>query len=551
MRFRSIAAAAAVFVALALLVSSPTLGARLPASGENHVSVATFTPPDSTPTATPIKHLVIIFQENVSFDHYFATYPHAGNLEGERPWAAASNTPNANGLGPTLLTHNPNEYQPVRLSATQALTCDMNHDYTAEQQAEDRGLMDKFVQSTTGSAFSDYEYCPKNIAMGYYDGNTTTALWNYAQHFAMSDNSFGTTFGPSTPGALNLAAADTGTAVCGPSGVVIDVQPCGSTPPPTQAGNGVTAGTVYSDADPYYDDCSKGGLADKGKTIAMAGTNVGDLLNTAGVEWGWFQGGFDSCLSKTPAAHGPAAALKLQGVTVAQDPNDLTTDYSAHHEPFQYYASTSNPHHLPPTGVAMIGQTDQANHQYDLHSFWKALDAGVFPSVVFLKARRFEDGHAGYSDPLDEQHFLVRIINRIERSPDWRSTAIVINYDDSDGWYDHVFAPIVNHSDVSIDNGCGTMNDGAPGRCGYGPRLPLLVISPFARSNFVDHTLTDQSSILKFIEDNWLSGQRISRESFDNFAGPITNMFNFHLPVTAAPSRRLILDGQTGVVVRR
>jgi len=163
----------------------------------------------------------------------------------------------------------------------------------------------------------------------------------------------------------------------------------------------------------------------------------------------------------------------------------------------------------------MIGQTDQANHEYDLSDFWSAADAGNLPAVSFLKAARYQDGHAAYSDPLDEQEFLVNTIKHLQSLPSWSSTAIIIDYDDSDGWYDHVFGPIVNHSNTSLDAGCGTSTHGAPARCGYGPRLPYLVISPWARTNFVDHTLTDQSSTTRFIEDNWLHGQRICATSFD------------------------------------
>jgi phospholipase C len=209
------------------------------------------------------------------------------------------------------------------------------------------------------------------------------------------------------------------------------------------------------------------------------------------------------------------------------------TDYIPHHEPFEYYQSTTNPHHLAPTSVAMIGETDQANHQYDLIDFWAAAQAGHLPAVSFVKAPAYQDGHAGYSDPIDEQHFLVDMINRLMRLPVWSSTAVIINYDDSDGWYDHVLAPVMMQSgETAIDALLGPGLCGKPagdtyqGRCGYGPRLPLLVISPWARVNFVDHTLTDQSSILRFIEDNWDLG-RIGDQSFDAMAGSMLNMFAF------------------------
>ncbi len=160
---------------------------------------------------TLITHLIIIFQENVSFDHYFGTYPVATpNIDGSVFFGPArDDTPSVNGLRAAgLLQDNPNATNPFRLDRSQAVTCDQNHDYGPEQQAFDHGLMDKFVETVgVGSNGTCLDYgLGTQLTMGYYDGNTVTALWQYAQHFAMNDNSFGTTFGPSTPGALNLIA---------------------------------------------------------------------------------------------------------------------------------------------------------------------------------------------------------------------------------------------------------------------------------------------------------------------------------------------------------
>jgi phospholipase C len=451
-------------------------------------------PPQST--STPIKHLVVIFQENVSFDHYFGTYPNAANPAGEPAFTAAARTPSVNGLNEDLLSMNPNLANPFRLDRSQELICDQDHDYMPEQQAFDGGLMDSFVQFTGGCA-------EKNLTMGYYDGNTVTGLWNYAQHFAMSDNSYNTTFGPSTPGALNLISGQTHGAV------------------PAMLSDVTENGTAFGDADPTYDDCSKG------STIAMepSDKNVGEMLDEKGITWGWFQGGFAATGETGGKAVCGSSHTNVGGATVA--------DYSAHHEPFQYYAATSNPHHLPPSSVGMIGKTDQANHQYDLSQFYLALAHKELPAVSYLKAAKYQDGHAGYSDPEDEQDFITHVLNELQKSPDWSSTAVVIAYDDSDGFYDHAMPPIVNSSASAQDalSGAGKCGNGAPAggfedRCGYGPRLPLLVISPYAKRNFVDHSITDQSSVLRFVEDNWGLG-RIGGGSFDARAGSLENMFSF------------------------
>jgi phospholipase C len=474
-------------------------------------------------TETPIKHLVVIFQENVSFDHYFGTYPHATNPTGEPAFHAVPGTSTVNGLTPALLHHNPNTANPQRLDRSQALTCDQDHDYTPEQQAFDHGLMDKFIQHTQVDACSAPAFGEPGLGMDYYDGNTVTALWNYAQHFALSDNSFGTVFGPSTPGALNLVSGQTHGAT------------------PRQLPDEVSNGTVFGDPDPTFDDCSSPG------TVAMGGRNIGDLLSAKGVSWGWFEGGFrPTSRSADGEAVCDATHQNVAGVPVS--------DYSAHHEPFQYYASTANPHHLPPANVAEIGHDGRANHQYDLTDFTAALKSGHLPAVSFLKAARYQDGHAGYSDPLDEQHFLVNTINALQRSKDWSSTAVIIAYDDSDGWYDHQMSPILNSSQSALDalSGPGKCGNGTPlggfmDRCGYGPRLPLLAISPYSRVNAVDSTLTDQTSILRFIEDNWLGARRIGDSSFDRYSGSLNGLLNFH----KSAAKPLFLNPDTGQPVMR
>ena len=483
---------------------------------------------DDAPTTTPIKHVVVIFQENVSFDHYFGTYPFAANPPGEPAFHSKAGTPTVNGLlNAGLLNNNPNSANPRRLDRNllaDVVTCDQDHGYKDEQSAFDHGLMDKFVQILAGGSCKD-----KSIVMDYYDGNTVTALWNYAQHFAMSDNSFGTGFGPSTPGALNLISGQTH----------------GATTP--DIANNVSNGTVIGDPRPLatLDDCT---IASAPKA-AMSGTNVGDLLNGKGITWGWFQGGFKPSAVVSGVAVCGSSHKNIAGAVV--------TDYIPHHEPFQYFTSTANPHHLSPS--APVGQSDHANHQYDLSDFFAALAGGNLPAVSYLKAAAYQDGHAGYSDPLDEQVFLVNTIKTIMQSPFWKSTAIIILYDDSDGWYDHVIAPIVSPSASPDDTlsglgACGTPKAGAYlDRCGYGPRQPLLVISPYAKRNFVDHGVTDQSSVLRFIEDNW-ELDRIGNQSMDAIAGSLLPVFDFPKEEFSGDedegrNSRLFLDPTSGQVL--
>jgi len=222
-----------------------------------------------------------------------------------------------------------------------------------------------------------------------------------------------------------------------------------------------------------------------------------------------------------------------------------------------YYPQTTNQHHVRPTDPRLIGTSgDGANHQYDLTDFFTALGLNRLPAVSYLKAGAYQDGHAGYSDPIDEQIFVVNTINALMHSPAWNETAVVIAWDDSDGWYDHQMGTIVTQSNVSDDQLLGPGNYGSPkandvsggtqnGRCGFGPRLPLLVISPWARQNFIDDTITDQSSILRFVEDNWNLG-RIGNGSTDAIADTLNNMFDFGGGPKAG---KLILNPATGTVV--
>ena len=538
-----------------------------------------------TPTTAQasIKHVVVIFGENISFDHYFGTYPNASNSDGTSFTAATGTPTNITNYttNPTLLTANPNlnaanlvtasnsvPSNPFRLGPNQAATGDQDHNYGPEQQAFDGGKMDLFplsVGTPDAAALVTETAAPAEVGtnaltMGYFDGNTVTGMWNYAQHYALNDHSFGTTFGASTQGAINLISGQT-------NGVNVILTGAAS----GTVNDGQGGLTLVGDEDPAYDVCSS-----TTATVQMTGKNIGDLMNAAGLSWGFFEGGFNLGLTNTSSnglvASGtgclPNEATGSRATGAVNIPgNPLKADYIPHHQPFQYYASTANPTHIRPASIAAIGTAaetgpSKSNHEYDILDFNAALAAGNLPAVSFLKAPGYQDGHAGYSDPLDEQTFVVSEVNAIEASSFWSSTAIILAYDDSDGWYDHV-SNLVNGSQSAADSGnvgttgfCNvapvltgvTSSKPVQGRCGYGPRLPLLVISPWARTNYIDNTVTDQSSITRFIEDVFLSSQRLGGGSADTIAGSIMNMFNF-TNVAAPPSATPVyLSPSTGAV---
>ncbi len=579
---------AALSAALLLVGTLPT-----PALAEDHHDEKT------------IKHVIVIFNENISFDHYFATYPQAQNNPGETSFWASKGTPAANNLvtpldtdknfrplkGSNLLADNPNgpsgsgatfnglsAANPFRLAPTQAATADQNHAPKPEQTAYDNGKMDQFPGSTgtagppPSATSASQAALSKGLTMGYFDGNTVTALWNYAQHFVLFDNAYTSQFGPSTPGAINLIAGQTNGFANSTNVVSAGTLLHNS----HEVFDNQGGFTLIGDAEPLGDVCSN----TASDNVQMAGKNIGDLLNEKGITWGWFQGGFDLAAVNSNRTTGcarstPNVVPGYGGVAML--------DYVEHHEPFQYYASTANLTHARPSSAWAIGKTyeedgvtkDPANHQYDTNDFFTALNDGNLPSVSFLKPPSFQDAHPGNSDPIDEQTFLVETINAVMGSPFWDSTAIFITYDDSDGWYDHQMPPVVNPSfssyvdvlnapsvcqsgeqqgkPVSTTPLNGTLGKPVWGRCGYGTRIPLLVISPRVDENLVDHTLADQSSIIRFVEDNWLDGERVQPGgSFDSVAGDLTHLFKGHegRGWGRDDSRKLILNPSTGAPVQ-
>jgi phospholipase C len=550
--------------ALAIAAAVPsvrTVAAPPPAGAVAPSAPAGALRPNAAPAATPIKHLVVLFNENVSFDHYFATYPNATNPPGEPAFTAAPRTPPVNNLANAhLLTNNPNATntangsdaaEPFRLDRTQASTADQNHAYTAEQQAYNGGKADLFPKFTgAATAGGVGAFGTKGQVMGYFDGNTVMALWQYAQHFAMSDNAYADTYGPSTPGALNVVAAQTN----GMHIVATTKQPSTLAAVSYYIKDGQGGFTMINDVDPGYDVCS----VPKDQAM-MEGKNIGDLLNAARVTWGGFMGGFNL---DTTNANGTAGCKRSTHSTVV---GKDVVDYIPHHNWFQYFASTANPRHARPSSVAAIGYSyehdgktpEPANHEYGLQDFYATVKAGNFPAVSFIKLPAYQDGHAGYSDPLDEQAGTVALLNFLQQQPDWKDTAVIIAWDDSDGWYDHAFASTTSASfDAEADqlDGPGKCGSGTPlagarskpvnGRCGPGTRLPFFVISPWAKPNYVGHSRVSLASVVRFIEDNWLHGRRLGGGSFDASAGSIMDMFAFS---KGTRNVVLYLDPATGV----
>jgi phospholipase C len=434
-----------------LFVAAPTAGAE-----------------SNNGTHSPIKHTIILYQENISFDHYFGTYGHGSN-----------GIPTGSALTFTSGTQTWGPFTPTQLSGTtQSRTCDVDHGYTDMIQMSNHGAMDRYLQFGNDKTVpnpSTSTTCPKfetfpapgtgltALANSYYTGTPGDPnaplqnYWSLASQYTLADNFFQGVYGPSTPGAQWLVAATNNTS---------------------------------GDPNPIGDVCDDYPASISPQNIP----NLGAEATAAGTSWAWFQGGFGTC---TPT--------NVNG-------------YSPHHDPFQYFTSTADLTHAD----AFDPRTDypEANrHQRDLSVFDAAL-AGTplpgqsvvptLPAISWVKAPQMEDGHPGYSGPALEDAFVGDLVARLKASQYWKDTALIIAFDETGGWWDHVAPPDLGGPFATWVNGSpnltGCQYPGIPsapcGEAGLGPRMPVLVISRFARTGFIDHDLLNSASLDRWVEWN-------------------------------------------------
>ncbi|MDB5052293.1 MAG: hypothetical protein JWM44_343 [Bacilli bacterium] len=384
-------------------------------------------------TTTPIKHTIIIYQENRSYDSYFGTYPNAPGFN------ALPGTPKAEGIpaGSYNLDENGNKVAPFLFDPNQLTTEDVDHNFDDMVGAYDNGKMDNFY-----AASEKHKKGTGKVAMGYYDYQSIPYYWQYAQHYSLADHFFQPVFGPSTPGALYLISA--------------------------QSGN--STNPIKGDPVPAYGPLG----GDKGnRAEGLKYKNIGDVLNEKGISWAWYQGGYTKADSS----------------------------YSSHHNPFQYFDN--------------YDKGAYKNNMKDYDAFAQDVANGTLPAVVYIKGAYGEDEHpgaSGQSNPTAED-FSVKTINTIMKSKYWKDSAIIVTYDESGGYWDHV-APT-------------QVKAGPDGLQGNGPRIPAIVISPFSKENYVSNTEYDTTSILKFIESNYKLDSLNNR---DKAANNILDMFDFDHP---------------------
>ena len=387
-----------------------------------------------------LEHIVVVYLENRSFDNLYGQFEDANGLAAA---AAAPLQVNASGTPfatlpvtaasalPTSLPNAP--FDITRYIPANTPTVDLVHRFYQEQMQIDGGRMDKFALVSDA----------KGLVMGFYP-TETLPLAAEAERYTLCDNFFHAAFGGSFLNHLWLVAARSPVFPNAPAAVVAQL---GANGLPTAGHDGFVTpdgfdvNTSFTVNQPHPATVPAANLVPN-QTFAT----IGDRLSAQGLSWAWYSGGWNNALAGTP------------------DPL-----FQFHHQPFAYFANYAD------------GTAAKAEHLRDETEFVAAARAGNLPAVSFVKPLGEVNEHPGYTNVLSGEQHAEELINDIRNGPDWKSTAIIVTYDENGGFWDHVAPPTVD-------------------RWGPGSRVPTLIISPFARSGFIDHTFYDTTSILAFLE---------------------------------------------------
>jgi phospholipase C len=423
----------ATLIALTLVASTPALAADA-------------VPP--RPGFEKIGHIVVIFEENRSFDNLYGTFPGAEGLANAGATATQvdkSGKPYEH-LPPVMNTNKkpavvddrfpadlPNRpFDATEMVALDHMTGDLVHRFYQEQMQINGGKMDKYA------AISD----AGGLVMSYYDGSSLP-LWAYAKQYVLADHFFHAAFGGSFLNHFWLVCACSPRYENAPADMVAKLDGAGMmvkdgaiTP------DGYAVNTVQSRFQPH-----NAAITDPAKLLPpQTMPTIGDRLSEKGITWAWYSGGWDDALAGHP------------------DPT-----FQFHHQPFAYFAKYGD------------GTAEKAKHLKDEKAMMADIAAGTLPAVTFYKPIGTDNEHPGYANVLTGDQHAAQIIQAIEKSPFWSDTVIIVTYDENGGLWDHVAPPKVD-------------------LWGPGTRIPAIIISPFAKRGFVDHTAYDTTSILKFIE---------------------------------------------------
>jgi len=398
-----------------------------------------------------INHIVVIYQENWSFDGLYGNFPGANGFD-----QAGPTTPQVDKDGTaydTLPQPLNTDFSPAvpdpRFPADlpvepfdltsyvgpNQLSGDLVHRYYQEQYQIDGGKMDKFV------AWSD----AAGLVMSYYDA-TNMPEGKLAQQYTLFDNFFHGAFGGSFLNHQFLICACAPTWPEAPQNIVAQLDENGLMTKDGQVTpDGYAVNTSYSINSPHPANVTDTSMLMPQQTAAT----IGDRLNDKNISWAWYSGGWNTA--------------------IAGHPEPL---FQFHHQPFAYYANYAD------------NTPGRAAHLKDEQEFYTDVASGKLPAVTFIKPLGPDNEHPGYATLMSGQQHVADLVSAIQNSPAWQETAIIITYDEHGGRWDHVAPPVVD-------------------KWGPGIRVPAILISPFAKKGFVDHTQYDTSSILKLIEKRW------------------------------------------------
>ena len=434
----------------------------------------------STSGINKVNHVVVIYMENHSFDNLYGSFAGANGISN----ATAANTTQVDGTGKvyavlpgvvgvpngSLFPANlPNDIFNIdQYVPNDMITPDVTHRFYQEPLQIDGGKMDKY-------AFYNIPGSSGGLSQGYYQ-TSQLPLLAMAEKYTLCDNFFHSAFGGSFLNHQWLIAAASPTFPNAPAAVIANptllangnltadgfVTPANS---PAGTSGGFAVNTCYSVNAPHPASTAVANLVPN-----QTNPTIGDRLNDKGVSWAWYSGGWDDALAGNP------------------DPN-----FQFHHQPFIYYKNYAD-------GTAL-----KAAHLKDETVFIAAARAGTLPAVSFVKPLGTYNEHPGYSDVTAGESHALDLINDVLNGPNGKDVVIIVTYDENGGFWDHVAPPVID-------------------AWGPGTRVPAIIISPFAKTSFVDHTQYETVSILSFIEQRWGLSPLSTR---DKNANPLSNAFNF------------------------
>jgi phospholipase C len=419
-----------------------------------------------------VNHIVVIYQENWSFDSLYGHFPGANGLDQAqattaqvdkdgKPYTSLPQPLNTNFSPAVPDPRFPSDlpvapFDTTKFVGPNQLTGDLVHRFYQEQYQINGGKMDKFV------AWSD----AAGLVMSYYDA-TNMPEGKLAQQFTMMDNFFHAAFGGSFLNHQFLICACAPKWPEAPAAVVAQVDANGMMTKDGQVTpDGYAVNTSFSVNSPHPSNITDTSLLVPEQTAPT----IGDRLNDANVSWVWYSGGWNNA------------------VIGHSDPL-----FQFHHQPYAFYANYAD------------GTSGRAAHLKDEGDFYTDVIDGKLPAVTWIKPLGPNNEHPGYATLINGQQHVADLVAAIQNSPYWQDTAIIITYDEHGGRWDHVPPPVVD-------------------RWGPGSRVPTIVISPFAKKGFVDHTQYDTTSILKLIEERWNLEPLADR---DAKAGDMLTAFDF------------------------